>query len=204
MHSLDLHPTSTVTQSAKITDTMVSVSQPIFCCKNAVHVNNSISSKLHNDPNRRIHNAILPSFLAFAGRRQRASTVMSLVLGVDTALPVNQSPCTSISLQTSEPAPVLLPEALQDNPLTPYTPYVIHLMSRHDFGAVFSHRYFVCPLNLNDDWTEATLEQWFAKGEQFKLKAEKWDMKCEKDAKFFRLTLRPNLAMREGFCGFSC
>jgi hypothetical protein len=28
------------------------------------------------------------------------------------------------------------------------------------------------------------------------MKAEKWDVKCEKDEHFFRLTLRPNLAMR--------
>jgi len=43
---------------------------------------------------------------------------------------------------------------------------------------------------------EATLEQWFAVGEQFKLKAEKWDLKCTADAKFYRATLRPNLCMR--------
>ncbi len=28
------------------------------------------------------------------------------------------------------------------------------------------------------------------------MKAEKWDLKCKDDGKFFRLTLRPNLAMR--------
>lgn len=28
------------------------------------------------------------------------------------------------------------------------------------------------------------------------MKAEKWDVKCEQDEHFFRLTLRPNLAMR--------
>jgi hypothetical protein len=40
------------------------------------------------------------------------------------------------------------------------------------------------------------LQQWFAAGAPFNLKAEKWDVKCATDAKFFRLTLRPNLAMR--------
>lgn len=43
---------------------------------------------------------------------------------------------------------------------------------------------------------EINLVQWFAEGEPFKMKAEKWDVKCEADARFFRLTLRPNLAMR--------
>jgi hypothetical protein len=94
------------------------------------------------------------------------------------------------------PAPILTPEALRDNPITPNTPYIIHLTSRHDFGPVFSHRYFVCPSNLQHDWIEASLEQWFAAGAQFRLKAEKWDVKCMTDSKFFRLTLRPNLAMR--------
>lgn len=54
----------------------------------------------------------------------------------------------------------------------------------------------MCPPNLQHDWIAVGLEQWFAAGEQFKLKAEKWDVKCMVDCKFYRLTLRPNLAMR--------
>ena len=54
----------------------------------------------------------------------------------------------------------------------------------------------MCPQNLQHDWIEVTLVQWFAAGDQFKLKAEKWDLECTADNKFFRLTLRPNLAMR--------
>lgn len=38
--------------------------------------------------------------------------------------------------------------------------------------------------------------QWFARGKPFDMKAERWDLKCAEDGKFFRLTLRPNLAMR--------
>lgn len=48
------------------------------------------------------------------------------------------------------------------------------------------------------DWTEISLMQWFAAGEPFKMKAEKRDLKCLDDGRFFRLTLRPNLEMRSG------
>jgi len=54
----------------------------------------------------------------------------------------------------------------------------------------------MCPNNLEQDWTEVGLVQWFARGEAFKMKAEKWDFKCMEDNKFYRLTLRPNLEMR--------
>jgi hypothetical protein len=94
------------------------------------------------------------------------------------------------------PTPVLSPEALRNNPITSNTPYIMHLTARHDFGPVISHQYFVCPSNLQHDWVEVSLEQWFAEGEPFKLKAEKWDVKCLVDRRFYRLTLRPNLSMR--------
>jgi hypothetical protein len=139
-------------------------------------------------------------------------------------------------------APAFEPQSLKNNPLTSDTPYVMHLTSRHDFGPVYSHRYFVCPEDLEEDWIELTLmyvyclfalrvfrqkrvwgyifratnssknkpctqetfrihanineRQWFAQGDPFKLKAEKWDLKCAQDKRFFRLTLRPNLNMR--------
>jgi hypothetical protein len=54
----------------------------------------------------------------------------------------------------------------------------------------------VCPTDLQKDWVEATLVQWFATGSPFRHVAEKWDLKCEDDEKFYRLTLRPNLDMR--------
>ncbi|KUJ22019.1 uncharacterized protein LY89DRAFT_681357 [Mollisia scopiformis] len=98
--------------------------------------------------------------------------------------------------QQAPPAPVLTEEALKDNPLASNPPYAIHLTSRHDFGPVYSHRYFVCPDDLSHDWVEASQAQWFAKGADFTMKAEKWDLKCTKDSRFFRLTLRPNLRLR--------
>lgn len=94
------------------------------------------------------------------------------------------------------PSPVFNAEELSNNPLTEQTPYVIHLTSRLDYGPVYSHRYFVCPTSLQDDWVEISQLQWWAKGEPFKFKAEKWDLKCQIDSKFFRMTLRPNLSMR--------
>ena len=94
------------------------------------------------------------------------------------------------------PAPGHPTDELLYNPMTTTTEYIMHLTSRHDFGPVYSHRYFVCPDNLDDDWTELTLLQWFARGEPFHFKAEKWDIKCENDKRFFRMTLRPNLTLR--------
>jgi hypothetical protein len=85
---------------------------------------------------------------------------------------------------------------LINNPLTSTTEYVMHLTSREDYGPVYSHRYFICPRNLADDWIELTLLQWFARGEPFKMKAEKWDIKCNDHKRFFRTTLRPNLSLR--------
>ncbi|KAK6611726.1 hypothetical protein H4I95_02522 [Botrytis cinerea] len=42
-----------------------------------------------------------------------------------------------------------------------------------------------------------TLLQWFAAGVGYDVKAEKWDHKCLQHQRFFRMVLRPNLAMRE-------
>lgn len=41
-----------------------------------------------------------------------------------------------------------------------------------------------------------TLIHWFAEGYPFRMTSEKWDVKCEEDGKFFRMTLRPNLNLR--------
>ncbi|TVY33543.1 hypothetical protein LSUB1_G006538 [Lachnellula subtilissima] len=168
---------------------------PIFCCTAAVPVKTSIDNKPHHDLNRELHDAIFRSFLDFAIRRQRAGDLLKLIAngaGVDS--------CPKMTSPTAPPTPMLIPpftlEALKDNPLTPQTPYCIHLTSRHDFGPVYSHRYFACPELLEDDWSEISLVQWFAEGEPFKMKAEKWDIKCVGDSKFFRLSLRPNLGMR--------
>lgn len=99
--------------------------------------------------------------------------------------------------QTPLPLVVFDMEEARTNPLTESTSYVIHLTSRLDYGPVISHRYFICPQDLNDDWIELTLFQWWCRGESFKMKAEKWDVKCGKHNKFFRMTLRPNLMMRD-------
>jgi len=161
----------------------------IFCCSAAVPIKTSVDNKPHNDPNRELHDAIFRSFLDFAIRRQRVGDLLELI----TPSQVNHSP-------SARPAPMVIPpftvEALKDNPLTPSTPYCIHVTARHDFGHVYSHRYFACPEKLEDDWKAVSLVQWFAEGEPFKMKAEKWDIKCIRDSKFFRLSLRPNLAMR--------
>ncbi|KAH7342678.1 hypothetical protein BKA65DRAFT_586679 [Rhexocercosporidium sp. MPI-PUGE-AT-0058] len=170
-----------------------SVVSTIFCCGSAVPVHDSSQMKLHNDPNRELHEAIFQSFLAFAIRRQHSTDLLSLIMGYE---PESSPPSTPGSIPQPQSAPVFSLEALQNNPLTPQTPYVIHVTSRHDFGPVYSHRYFVCPPDLDQDWVEISLVQWFARGEPFKMKAEKWDLKCKDDCKFFRMTLRPNLAMR--------
>ncbi|CZT40674.1 uncharacterized protein RSE6_00313 [Rhynchosporium secalis] len=166
---------------------------PIFCCGSAHPVHDSSHTKLHNDPNRGLHEAIFQSFVAFAMRRQHATDLYYFIMGFS---PDPSRPPTSGLIPQPQPAPIFSLEALENNPLTPQIPYVIHLTSRHDFGPVYSHRYFVCPPALDEDWVEVSLIQWFARGEPFKMKAEKWDIKCRGDCKFFRMTLRPNLAMR--------
>jgi hypothetical protein len=197
---------------------MASVPQRIFCCKAAGPVGVSPTTKLHNDPNRELHEAIFRSFLAFAvrrqdladfveeeakQRRQESARLLALISGItdpDSRSSIPPPPATAPPLQPpiqqAAPAPIFTPEALKNNPLTPQTPYVIHLTSRVNFGPVYSHRYFACPWDLQHDWIEVSLVHWFAAGEPFKMKAEKWDVRCEKDEHFFRLTLRPNLGMR--------
>lgn len=97
------------------------------------------------------------------------------------------------------PQRVLSPSNLINNPLITNPPptYVIHITSRQDYGKTESHRYFVCPTDLASDWPEVSLLQWFAAGVGYDVKAEKWDHKCLQHQRFFRMVLRPNLAMRE-------
>ncbi|KAB8296047.1 hypothetical protein EYC80_008855 [Monilinia laxa] len=97
------------------------------------------------------------------------------------------------------PQRVLSPSNLINNPLITNPPptYVIHITSRQDYGKTESHRYFVCPTDLTSDWSEVSLLQWFAAGVGYDVKAEKWDHKCLQHQRFFRMILRPNLAMRE-------
>jgi hypothetical protein len=201
---------------------MAPIPQRIFCCKAAGPVGASTNTKLHNDPNRELHEAIFRSFLAFAvrrqdlsdfleeetrkaeKRRQESARLLALISGITDAdgdfsippppaIPATPPPPPP---QQVIPAPIFTPETLKNNPITPQTPYVIHLTSRVNFGPVYSHRYFACPWDLQHDWIEASLLHWFAAGEPFKMKAEKWDVRCKKDEHFFRLTLRPNLGMR--------
>jgi hypothetical protein len=161
-----------------------------------VHSQTRNHNRPHKDRHREYHEALCRSFLAFAERRGRASSLMKLIRGADTSSKVAPLPNTPASAKLEVPSPVLTPEALKNNPITTDTRYVMHLTTRHDFGPVISHRYFVCPPNLEQDWLEVTLVQWFAKGEPFRLKAEKWDLKCPEDSRFYRLILRPNLALR--------
>ena len=195
---------------------MANFPQRIFCCKAAGPAPVASDTKLHNDPNRELHEAIFRSFLAFAVRRQvladfveeearerkqESARLLALISGITNPdsefLPLPATPPPpSLRFLQPVPAPIFTLEALKNNPLNPQVPYVIHLTSRVNFGPVYSHRYFACPWDLQHDWIEMSLVHWFAAGEPFKMKAEKWDVKCEKDEHFFRLTLRPNLAMR--------
>ncbi|KAL2075533.1 hypothetical protein VTL71DRAFT_476 [Oculimacula yallundae] len=175
-----------------------SIVSTIFCCGQALPVHDCFHTKLHNDPNRDLHEAIFHSFIAFAIRRQTATDFLE-ILGLK---PKSSTPCTpgfdyvpqlqAVPEYTAEAAA----EAQRTSPLTPYTPYVIHVTSRQNYGYYYSHRYYVCPPDLEQDWVEMSLLQWFVRGEPFKMRAEKWDLKCEGHGTFFRMTLRPNLAMR--------
>jgi hypothetical protein len=200
---------------------MASIPQQIFCCKAAGPVDVSTNTKLHNDANRELHEAIFRSFLAFAvrqqdladfldgetkkteKRKQESAFLLALISGItdpDGGISIRSPPAVPTlpppPTQQIIPAPIFTVETLKDNPITPQTPYVIHVTSRVNFGPVYSHRYFACPWDLQYDWNELSLLHWFAAGEPFKMKAEKWDVRCEKDEHFFRLTLRPNLGMR--------
>ncbi|RAL68454.1 hypothetical protein DID88_007183 [Monilinia fructigena] len=100
------------------------------------------------------------------------------------------------------PQRVLSPSNLINNPLITNPPptYVIHITSRQDYGKTESHRYFVCPMDLTSDWPEVSLLQWFAAGVGYDVKAEKWDHKCLRHQRFFRMILRPNFGNeRMGF-----
>jgi hypothetical protein len=167
--------------------------QPIFCCEHAVIRK---ENKPYKDPYRNCHNALYRSFLAFAERKRRARSLVRLIRQVDSRSPTFPPPYYPPSSSPAVSYPVLTPEALENNPITPDTPYAIHLITRYDFGRVISHRYFICPANLEHDWREATLIQWFASGEPFKLKAHKWDFKCPVDSMFYRFVLMPNLTLR--------
>ena len=174
--------------------TYISTSKRILCCNAAGATDISKNSKPYNNPDREVHQAILLSFLNFASRQQLAADEEEKRLADD---PVAQLRRLLHAACNPEPSsPLFTLEALQNNPLTPQTSYAIHLTSRLDFGPVYSHRYFICPQNLEHDWVEMTLVHWFAEGEPFKMKADKMDIKCKDCRKFFRLTLRPNLAMR--------
>jgi hypothetical protein len=108
--------------------------EPIFCCSSATPIALTNTYKLHNDPNREIHDAIFRSFLAFAVRKQRSATLLALIMSHIHEEPAMASPINTLpAAQRATPAPVLTTEALQNNPLTSQTPYVIHLTSRHDF-----------------------------------------------------------------------
>lgn len=131
----------------------MSIPQPIFCCGFTASSATNSQGKLHNDPNRELHEAIYQSFLAFASGRERAAALIALITGEDRE-PVTP-PSTSESTVSSTPTILFTAEALANNPVKPTTKYVLHLTSRHDFGPVFSHRYFVCPEDLTQDWVEA-------------------------------------------------
>ncbi|RDL39452.1 uncharacterized protein BP5553_03792 [Venustampulla echinocandica] len=175
----------------------MAATKPIFCCQSTAPFYPPELPKPFNDPNRPVHDAIYRSFISFATRVHQSMELLNLLNDeAPESSPKLPSTITVPPPQPATPAPVLTPDALRNSPLTPRTPYAMHLASRYDYGPAYSHRYFACPLNLQDDWVEISLEQWFAEGQSFKMKAEKWDLKCEENSRFFRLTLRPNLGLR--------
>ena len=193
---------------------MSPIPQRIFCCKAAGLDPLQASTKLHQDPNRDLHESLLRSFLAFAIRQEILADLheeeIAREIGEATRILANlgilEKSASSVLSPTAtppepkNPVPQIIPmftqEALKGNPLGPAVPYVFHLVSRTNFGLVYSHRYFACPWELSQDWIEMSLIHWFAEGEPFKMKAHKWDVRCQTDKRFFRLTLRPNLRLR--------
>jgi hypothetical protein len=166
--------------------------EQIFCCSAAIPVSTPEDQKPHNDPNRELHQALLRSFLDFANRRRLASETPAAQL-----LAILQNALQPESTQPYiQPIPLFTPQNLVGNKLTADIPYCMHLTARHDFGPVKSHRYFMCPENLEDDWTEVSLVHWWAQGYRFRMQTEKMDIKCKKDELFFRISLCPNLDMR--------
>jgi hypothetical protein len=175
----------------------------IFCCDFAVPTFVNSPTKLHKDPNRKLHECIFQSFVRYAVKKQQEADMLALLREVSSGT-VSESPTQAtqkedvgvLAAHQGQESPVFKYEELISNPLTDDTEYCIHLVSRHDFGLVFSHRYFICPKDLNKDWVEVTLTQWWAKGKPFDMKAHLWDLKCQRHANFFRLSLRPNLNQR--------
>jgi len=137
--------------------------EPIFCCE-AAACSYTGNNKPHQDPYRERHYALYQSFIAFAQRRHRGWSLLKLIQGANIRTTALSPPNAAPSSQLNLPQAMLTPEALKNNPITLDTPYIIHLTTRHDFGPAISHRYFVCPSDLEHDWAEATLPQWFAEG----------------------------------------
>lgn len=201
---------------------MSSQALPTFCCDAALPVFPDEETKLHRDENRSLHERIFTSFINFAVKTQHEADKKAAILASLTGLIDEFAPAdldeTMTNSEVDLPAQMFAFEGQPyfvsndgvsvlehpdlgvgnpNNPLSDNVRYVIHLTSRHDFGPVYSHRYFVCPADLSEDWVEITLLQWFAKGKPFEFKAERWDLKCSQHSKFFRLTLRPNLNGRD-------
>lgn len=170
--------------------------QEIFCCEDAEQLTPSNSIRPHYNPYQGVHDTIYNSFLEYASRKGKEKDFMALLLRGKIREPKMLPPSTIPEPQALIPVPVLTAESLKDNPITPESLYVIHLASRQDFGPVFSHRYFACPQGSQSDWREATQQQWLAASGLLNLKPEKWDVKCRKHSKFYRLTLRSNQEMR--------
>ena len=139
----------------------MSTPQPIFCCGLNAPIDTANSNKLHNNPNRDIHDAIYASFLAFTARTERTVALMALITGEGRDAFPKPDPSSSSNSSSPQQVPLATPEAFANNPITKDTPYMMHLTSRYDFGPVFSHRYFMCPPNLGMDWTEVSLIHWY-------------------------------------------
>lgn len=145
---------------------------PILCCSACYPAQTAVPIKPHNDPNRKIHFLIQVSFLNFCVRR-----LASHPLPTPSMLPVPQDLI---------PKPVLTPEALANNPIKKDSPYIIHLQARVNFGPVVAHRYFLCPLDLRNEWTEISQVHFFAEGYPFGLKAMKWGISCDEHVMFYQ------------------
>jgi hypothetical protein len=172
------------------------IAEPVFCCGSAAPVHTSQNNKLYHNLDRNLHDDIFRSFLDFALRRQDKFEFDSTALKLEPKPNIPIPPTRAPFPEPWVPGPILTPEALANNPITPDTLYCIHVTSRHDFGQVYSHRYYAMPKSLKDDWVEINKIHWFAEGYPFRMTTDKWDSKCKDDPTFFRMELRPNLGLR--------
>lgn len=179
------------------------MSTSIFCCCLAApfeHLHPAFFDSL-----RQHHDRVFTSFLSFAIRSGRFVAVPTAPNSASQAAQ-DQNSALTLDNRKPEPTPPSSPaaptieavSASRQSPFAEETPYTIHLETRKDFGPVISHRYFVPLLpTATGEWLEATqMEYWQASG-NFSHVAAKAAHKCPLHEMFFKMQLKPNLALRK-------